>query len=254
MSTVSQPDAARGVFETLLVLRGEPVELDAHLERLAWSLDSLYAAVPPEGIAELARERAAGLGLGRLRLTVRPRGSGLACDAASDEVDPSLHFPDAEHAAELISLPLPGGLGVHKWADRSRLPDRPPPAVPLVFDRDGAVLEANRANVFVAHEGVLSTPPLDGRILPGVTRAAAIELANDAGIEVLERNFGMQELLAADEVLLTGSVRGIEPARSLDGAALSPRNAVTTLLGTALRQRWTHSSKPAAPSGRPVGY
>jgi para-aminobenzoate synthetase/4-amino-4-deoxychorismate lyase len=245
MSKVSQPDPARGVFETLLVLHGEPVELDAHLERLAWSLDSLYAAVPPEGIAELARERAAGLGLGRLRLTVRPRGSGLNCDAASEEVDPSLHFPDAEHGAELISLVLPGGLGVHKWADRSRLPDRPPPAVPLVFDRDGAALEANRANVFAAHEGVLSTPPLDGRILPGLTRAAAIELARQEGVEVRERLLDREELLCADEVFLTGSIRGIEPALSMDGTALGRGHEIAELLAGGLRRRWSRSPQAA---------
>ena len=76
---------------------------------------------------------------------------------------------------------LAGGLGEHKWVDRSLLDEAqaalPAGALPLIVDADGAVLEASRANLFAVRDGALFTPPLDGRILPGVTRARVIEIA-----------------------------------------------------------------------------
>jgi para-aminobenzoate synthetase/4-amino-4-deoxychorismate lyase len=249
MSTSAKPDPARGVFETLLVLEGEPVELDAHMERLAASLDDLFGASMPIEIVDLARERAAGLRLGRLRLTVAPRADGLACDAIAEAADSSLHFPDREHGAMLQGIRLPGGLGDHKWADRSRLPKTPTGTVLLLLDADDEVLEAGRANVFLARDGALATPPLDGRILAGVTRATVIEAAHEGGVEVQERRIGRDELLDADEVFLTGSVRGIEPARALDGIALGAEGDLSQRLAASLRRRWSRNPEPVATHG-----
>jgi para-aminobenzoate synthetase/4-amino-4-deoxychorismate lyase len=245
MTRAAKPDPARGLFETLLVLEGRPVELGSHLRRLATSLEAVYGQSLPEEIAALARERAAGLPLGRLQLTVGPGGDGLECKAVAAATDRDLHFPAWEGGARLRSLPFPGGLGAHKWADRSPLPAWGD-AVPLLLDGED-VLEASRANVFAAHDGVLSTPPLDGRILPGITRAAVLEIARGEGLEVRERHLGREELRGADEVFLTGSVRGVEPARSLDGEALGRSAALSGHLADRLRRRWDHSGKPAAP-------
>jgi len=133
-----------------------------------------------------------------------------------------------------VSHVVPGGLGEHKWVDRSLLDEAqaglPGDVLPLVVDSDGAVLEASRANVFVVHDGALHTPPLDGRILPGITRARLIERAAAAAIPVHERALSRDDLLAADEVFLTGSVRGIELATSLDGIALGDERRVSDAL------------------------
>lgn len=238
------PDPAQGVFETLLVLDGTPVELDAHLQRLAASLRDLFGAPLPAEITALARERAAGLPLGRMRLSVAPGRDGLVCDAVAEAVDPSLHFPDRDHGAVLLGHRLPDGLGRHKWADRSRLPETPPGTLLLLLDGDDQVLEAGRANVFLARDGALATPPLDGRILGGVTRAVVIDLARREGLSVAERPIHRAELFDADEVFLTGSVRGIEPACSLDGTALPDREELGPLLATALRKRWSGQVQP----------
>ena len=137
---------------------------------------------------------------------------------------------------------MPGGLGAHKWADRSLLEGvqagLPDDALPLIVDEDGAALEASRANVFAVRNGALFTPPLDGRILPGIARARVLELAAASGIEVHETALRRADLLAADEVFLTGSVRGVEPAASLDGAALAGAGPVAGALATELRRVW----------------
>ena len=100
------------------------------------------------------------------------------------------------------------------------------------------MLEAGWANVFAAHNGALVTPPADGRILPGIVRARAIELARLAGIGVAEKRLTRRQLLDADEVFLTGSVRGIEPARALDGAELGAVSNLVLDISTRLRRHW----------------
>jgi len=137
---------------------------------------------------------------------------------------------------------LEEGLGAFKWADRSlldqaqaRLPDH---TLPLIVDAGGAVLEASRANLFAVRDGALFTPPLDGRILAGVTRGRVLEIAAGAAIEAHESVLDRDDLLAAEEVFLTGSVRGIEPVASLDGETLPGGRPLTEQLAAELRRAW----------------
>ncbi len=143
----------------------------------------------------------------------------------------------------LNTLNVAAGIGVHKWADRSLLDEAqaelPADSLSLIVDEDGAVLEASRANVFAVRNGALFTPPLDGRILPGITRMRVLELAGEVGIDAHEAELSRADLLAADEVFLTGSVRGIERAESLDGAPLQGGTEIAERLATELRQAWT---------------
>ena len=111
-------------------------------------------------------------------------------------------------------------------------------SLPLLFDVGEEVLEAGRGNVFIADGDILKTPAADGRILPGTARAAAIEVARGGGIEVREERLTRDDLFAADEVFLTGSVRGVEPVRSLDGASLAATGGLGALLATGLRGRF----------------
>jgi branched-subunit amino acid aminotransferase/4-amino-4-deoxychorismate lyase len=239
-----QPDRARGVFETLLVVDGSPVEQDAHLRRLTASLRILYLERLPAQAPDLLRRACRGIELGRVRLTVAPGAQRLTCEAYAEPIDPGLHLPRWEKGAELRCRRLPGGLGAHKWADRSWLPDGSDQA--LLLDANGDVLEAGWANAFSISAGVMSTPPLDGRILPGISRAVAIEIATEAGITVEQRHLGREELLGADEVFLTSSVRGIQPVRSLDGTKIA-RGSIAPLLCERLAGRYrTSRTLPAA--------
>ena len=177
MSIPLTPDPAAGVFETLLVSDGSPVELDAHLQRMAHSTRELYGSDPPAGTRELALEHARPLPLGRLRVTVVPAATGeLSAEAVTATVERASVFPSWERAVALRGFVVPGGLGEHKWADRAGLAsleaDLPEGCVALLLDGGGEVLEVSRANVFAVEGDVLVTPATDGRILPGVARAA----------------------------------------------------------------------------------
>ncbi len=247
MADLPQPDPAQGIFETMLVVRGVPRELDAHLERLRASLRALYDVALPAPARELALERAAGLALGRLRLSLTPQDGGAPrAEAVAQPVDRVTVLPGWELALDLRSVAADGWNGAHKWADRRLLEQLDAQAAPesaLLVDRERGVLETTRANVFaVGEDGVLRTPPLDGGVLPGVTRARVLALARAAGIEVREERLRTEQLLVARELFATGSVRGVEPIRSLDGVAVGGPGPVTTRLAGELRAQWLDSA------------
>jgi len=64
------------------------------------------------------------------------------------------------------------------------------------------------------------TPPLSCGALPGITRAAVIELASVLGLDVEMRPIEYDEFLASSEVFLTSSLRAIAPAVRIDGRSV----------------------------------
>lgn len=240
-----QPDRSRGIFETLLVVEGEPVELEAHLRRLAHSLTEIYEQELPAQAEEELQRAAEGIPLGRLRLTVAPAEDGLRIDLLAGGVDSETVFP--LRGVKLRTHPVLGGLGPHKWVHRPGI-NRPAPDEPgaLIVD-EGEVLEAGWANVFAVRGGALFTPPLDGRLLPGTTRAALLALASELEIEAREQPLSPADLLTAEETFLTGSIRGIEPALELDAQPLAGCGELSDRLAGALRRRWGLPSEPNAP-------
>ena len=113
-----------------------------------------------------------------------------------------------------------------------------PGCAPLLVRNGGEVLEASRANVFAVRADRVLTPPLDGSILPGVARRGLIEEAAELGHDLREKTLHVDDLKTADEVFLTGSLRGVEPIREIDGEPIVADGPVTTTLAAALRQRW----------------
>jgi para-aminobenzoate synthetase/4-amino-4-deoxychorismate lyase len=237
------PDPRAGVFETILIFEDRPIELAAHLERLAASIRALYGVEPPTTLAEEVLAGARGGWLGRLRLTVEPDRAGeLHTSVVVAGFDPDNVFPTGPHATALRSFPVERGWGDHKYADREVLARAEasvgPGTAPLLVTADGEVLEASRANVFAVRAGRISTPPLDGSILPGVARAGVIEAAAEIGRDLREQRLTLADLHEADEVFLTGSLRGVEPIREIDGAPIAADGPITTALAAELRQRW----------------
>jgi para-aminobenzoate synthetase / 4-amino-4-deoxychorismate lyase len=238
------PEREQGVFETLLIVDGSPVELDAHLERAARSVRALFGADLPPGTRELALGRARSLALGRLRLTVMPGlpAGALVAEAAAETVEPDDVFPSWERAIALSPFVIAGGLGPHKWADRTRLTvpgtGQSDGCLALVMDIGDEVLEASRANVFAVENEALVTPPADGRILPGVARARAIAAALVLEIELREEALTLDRLIAAGTAFLTGSVRGVEPVRAVGEAELAPPGEAVGRIAAELKRLW----------------
>ena len=85
----------------------------------------------------------------------------------------------------------------------------------LLNDTNGFVAEGPGANMFFEKDRKLFTPPA-GNILPGITRATAIQLAHDLNIPVVEKLFTTAELKAADTAFFCGTAAEIVGWESID--------------------------------------
>ena len=87
----------------------------------------------------------------------------------------------------------------------------------IMLGMDGNVSEAPGENVFIVRKGRLITPPASSSALMGITRASVLEFAGGMGIDASERAVTRRQLLAADEVFLTGTAAEITPVRAVGG-------------------------------------
>jgi branched-subunit amino acid aminotransferase/4-amino-4-deoxychorismate lyase len=225
-----RPDPARGVFTTMLAREGVAGDVAAHLARLRGSVGELYGQELPADLEGRIVAAAAAHPLQRLRVLVAGGGEAVEVETIPLERDPELE------SAVLAPVYLPGGLGHHKWRDR-RLIDhlgRSLGAQPLIVDLDGEVLEAATANVWIVEGTTLTTPPLDGRLLPGTMRARVLATASTVGLEPREEPIVLKRLTTADELLVSSAVRGVGPA-ALAGEAPS-RFEIGARLHAAVRE------------------
>jgi para-aminobenzoate synthetase/4-amino-4-deoxychorismate lyase len=234
------PRPAAGVFTSLLVADGVTHGLADHLARLEASVRELYGKDVPASLpADLAR-CLAGRPSGRLRVTVRPVGGPLQ---ATVEVVPVLQ-PPVPAAVRLRPVTVAGGIGAHKFRDRRLLAalsaraGTGPDQHLLLTDETGELLETDRANVFAVMDGVLLTPPADGRLLPGVTRAAVLRAAQGQGIRIGQKPLTLDELAQATEVFVTNAVAGVLPVAAIETGHRTWRpGPVTAALAAVLAAR-----------------
>jgi branched-chain amino acid aminotransferase len=86
----------------------------------------------------------------------------------------------------------------------------------IALGPDGMVSEGSGQNVFVVDGGVLYTPPIDGTLLPGITRSTVIALAEELGIKVVVGGLSREVLYTCDELFVCGTASEITPVRSVD--------------------------------------
>lgn len=89
-----------------------------------------------------------------------------------------------------------------------------------VFVRDGFVTECAHSNVHILKNGTLVTHPADNLILPGIARAHLIGQCKALNIPVDERPFTQQELMDADEVIISASSNFAQRVSHVDGIAV----------------------------------
>lgn len=75
-----------------------------------------------------------------------------------------------------------------------------------------SIEEVGSANLFIVKDKTVSTPPLGGTILPGVTRDSVIHISREIlGLDVEERPISLSEMMEADEVFCTGTAVSVTP-------------------------------------------
>ncbi|AMP01095.1 aminodeoxychorismate synthase, component I [Collimonas arenae] len=82
----------------------------------------------------------------------------------------------------------------------------------LFFNREGELTEGGRSSVFVKLDGHWYTPPLRSGLLPGVMRSIVL---NDPAWNAVERSLGLEDLLAAEQIMVCNALRGTMPATLL---------------------------------------
>jgi len=231
-------------FETLPVYSGQPFELERHLARLRASLPTLGLPPLDEGAAEsLVATIVDEIGGDFVLRLYRTDASFVATAAPiplgieeQRERGLRMHVVETGLPAALVvgakATSYALALAALRDAERNGRDD-------ALFVADGIVLEAPTSNIWWRRGDVLSTPTTGPGVLPGVTRAVAWELAQDAGLAVREDRFPLTELAGADEAFTTSSVREVMPVISVDDATIGDGRPgpVAARLQEALRVR-----------------
>ena len=228
-----RPDPAAGLYETVLVTGGEPRRPRRPPRPPRRERPRALRRGAAADLAERAAAAARGHERARLRIDLVPGEDATVAVTPLGAIAP----------ARLRPVVLPGGLGPHKWRDRTLLEAHEaddPATLPLLLDADGFVLEASRASIVVrAAGGRLYTPPDDGRILPGVT-------ARRSG--ALPRALTLADLEAAEAVYIASALRGLPPADSDLGCRKCP--GIRSNATPPRRPRCATGSRPSAAGRR----
>jgi len=222
-----------GVYEVIPVFHGRLFRLEQHLKRLQNSLDAVHIVNP---LAEsewvfLLNSLITRNGDGDQSLYVQvTRGVARRDHVLPAPVPPTI-FAMCNHL-EPRAVPEPVAAITRedirwKWCDIKAIALLPnillrqqaveAGAYEAILIRDGLVTEGAASNVFIAHSGVIKTPPKGPYLLPGVTRDLIIELLKVHKIPCQETEIREEELRAAEEVWLTSSTREVVPVVQLDG-------------------------------------
>ena len=85
----------------------------------------------------------------------------------------------------------------------------------LLLDKNGFISEGSGENIFLVNEKTISTPKTD-HCLNGITRQSVIQIAQDFGFDVIERDISYDELIASNEVFFSGTAVEITPISKID--------------------------------------
>jgi len=247
-----------GVFETMRIAHGAVFRLDRHLERLAAGASIMGLAIPEDVPDTIAAAANTAFDLGwadaalRLTLTRGVGARGVAPPVASEPVTVlTVHDmpPAAPIAARAVRVRVAegrrnefaptAGVKTLSYADNIVALSQARAAGAddaLFLDTAGHLSEATASNIFLVSGSMLRTPPRSCGILPGVTRAAVLELAAALQLAAREEVLETRDLADADEAFLTSAIRGIAPIASADDRSL-PNGApgpITARLAAAL--------------------
>ncbi len=231
-----------GVYDATMARNRKIYALDEHIDRFYRSMDALHI-LPPTDKEELAcilnemvqkteegdlfvyfqvtrgtedRNHAFGEGPSNLWITLRPRkprDTYAPITLVSAEDTRFFHCN-----IKTLNL-IPSVMASQKAAEAG--------ADECVFVRDGYVTECAHSNVHILKDGVFITHPADCLILPGIARAHLLNYCRENGIPVKEQAFTYEELLSADEVLVSSSGSFCLRVTHVDGKEAGGRDGKT---------------------------
>ena len=251
-----------GLFETIRVFNGQPFCWEQHMQRLQQGAKFLKIKLP----FSRARLLTFALKLAAknkepdclLRLTLS-RGIGAHGYTPKNADRPTLVMSLRPAPKTTASVPqwklvtssfrLPANDPLAAFKTCNKLPqvlaraeaDAAGADEALFLNTDGFVVEGASSNLFWVKRGIVYTPPLAAGILPGVTRAAVLDIASKLKIPLRQKNIRPKELAQTDGVFLSLSSFGIIEAKSLNGKPLQSA-ALTSQIARAYREALINSS------------
>ncbi|HYX45542.1 MAG TPA: aminotransferase class IV [Sphingomicrobium sp.] len=112
----------------------------------------------------------------------------------------------------------------------------------LMLDPQGFVATCNSTHFFIVRKGEVWTS--SGKYcLGGITRGLALEVAREAGISAIEKDFSLTDVYGADEAFVTGTFAGIVPVREIDGRKLACRGPMVERLQKLYAERVERDAK-----------
>lgn len=269
-----------GLFETMLGVRrdgrAEVVALDAHIDRLCESarLLRLSEDLRAQGLAEAALEtfERSGIERARIRLTVtggdlnllESRGKTNFRPTVLAVAQPATAYPDEMFERGILATiadaranpfsPVAGHKTLDYWWRLRELQVAAARGAgeAIVLQVSNHAAGGCVSNVLAVHGEALLTPIARGEekhggipspVLPGVTRSAVLGWAEEAGLDVRRQMMTVDDLLDADELMLTNSSWGVLPVTRLEGATIAAGEPGPVTRGFV--ERWRSLVSPA---------
>lgn len=268
-----------GVYEVVPVYTGRPFCLPQHMARLQRSLTELRLTNPlttPQWqalITELIARYADSTGAeseetNQLVYIQITRGVALRDHAMPEHITPTV-FAMSNRMTQPSATQRAGGVACvtaedFRWEKAhikstsllgsvfARQISVDADAVETVMFRDGYLSEAASSNVWVVKDGAVSGPPRDNLVLEGIRYGLIESLCRDQGIPFQLRRIPRDEVLHADELLLSSATKEVLPITTLDGRPVGAGRPgpVYQALYTAYQE--AKAQQCAAPAPQPV--
>ena len=229
-----------GVFRTLAVRGGRPLNWAWHLRRLAVDCERLRLATPPESLVrdEIARVAPAEATV-KIIVTrgASARGYAIPADAKPTRIvaafpppayDPALAREGVRVRRCALTLSeqprLAGAKTLNRLENVLARSEWSDPAISegLLADAAGRVVEGTMSNLFLVKGGVVATPDLSRCGVVGAQRERVRELLKGAGFECVVGDLAWSDVEAADEMFVTNSLIGAWPVAHLDARTWTP--------------------------------
>ena len=242
-----------GVYEVVPVRAGQPFHLEAHLVRLAASLEATHirSTLAQDEWYTLITDALARSGEihGQIYLQIT---RGVAEHRSHDVGDMTptelmMVQPLPKNTMEPLTLAV---CEDYRWlrgdikstsliaATLLRIDARERGAMDALMHRDGVVTECTSSNIFAVFGDTAVTPPASQHILYGITRSAVLGLQG-LTVALTERTLTLAELMEADEVFVTSSNQGVRPVASIDDHGFETTGRRTLEVSIALERLMT---------------
>lgn len=224
------------VYEVICVWNNQFLDYNAHVARLQRSLEKLninYEINSQKLLEEaksLIQKNHLKYGLIYLQVT---RGAGIRDFIIGDDLKPNFFMFCVEKKLEELedfkSLKLKSFID-KRWglcdikttqllyASIAKSEAKKSGKDDAIFVKDGFITEASSANFYIIdQQNRIITPPLDGTILPGITRSTLLlKAAKALNIEIIERKFSLQEAQKAKEAFISSASSFVWSVASID--------------------------------------